>query len=92
MKTSFTKPYSSPEQIVQILKSKGMSMEDEHKVKNYLMNIGYHRLCIIRYFLTSVSPNNNFKERFSEPLADNPSVDIVAMGFNRNWQEECLWK
>lgn len=52
----------------------------------------YYRLCIIRYFLTSVSPNNNFNERLSELLADNPSVDIVAMGFGRNWQEECLWK
>ena len=44
MKTSFTKPYSSPEQIVQILKSRGMLMEDEHKVESYLLNIGYHRL------------------------------------------------
>lgn len=52
----------------------------------------YYRLCIIRYFLTSVSPNNNFNERLSELLAGNPSVDIVAMGFGHNWQEECLWK
>ncbi len=44
MKTRFAKPYSSPEQIVQVLKSRGMLMEDEHKVENYLMNIGYHRL------------------------------------------------
>lgn len=44
MKTSFTKPYSSPEQIVQILKSRGLLMEDEHKVESYLLNIGYHRL------------------------------------------------
>ncbi len=44
MKTSFPKPYSSPEQIVQILKSRGMLMEDEHKVESYLLNIGYHRL------------------------------------------------
>lgn len=49
MKTSFTKPYSSPEQIVQILKSRGMLMEDEHKVENYLMNIGYHRLSAYIY-------------------------------------------
>ena len=44
MKTSFPKPYSSPKQIVQILKSRGMLMEDEHKVESYLLNIGYHRL------------------------------------------------
>lgn len=44
MKTSFPKPYSSPKQIVQILKSRGMLMEDEHKVESYLLNIGYHHL------------------------------------------------
>lgn len=32
MKTSFAKPYSSPEQIVQILKSRGMLMKDEPSV------------------------------------------------------------
>ena len=49
MKTSFTKPYSSPKQIVQILKQRGMLMKDEQKVENYLMNIGYHRLSAYIY-------------------------------------------
>ena len=49
MKTNFIKPYSSPEQIVQILKTRGMLMEDEQKVENYLMNIGYHRLSAYIY-------------------------------------------
>lgn len=49
MKTSFTKPYSSPEQIVQILNSRGMLIKDEHKVENYLLNIGYHRLSAYIY-------------------------------------------
>ena len=44
MKTSFPKPYSTPKQIVQILKSRGMHFSDEGKAENYLMNIGYHRL------------------------------------------------
>ena len=44
MKTSFAKPYSSPAEIAQILKSRGMLMDDDQKVENYLMNIGYHRL------------------------------------------------
>lgn len=41
MKANFVKPYSSPEQIVQILKSRGMLIENEHKAASYLMNIGY---------------------------------------------------
>ena len=44
MKTSFPKAYSTPRQIVQILKSRGIHFDDEDKAENYLMNIGYHRL------------------------------------------------
>ena len=52
----------------------------------------YYRLCIIRYFLSSVSPNNNFNEKLSNLLADFPSIDITAMGFNKEWQKEELWE
>ena len=223
MKSNFTKPYSSPKQIVQILKTRGMLMEDEQKVENYLMNIGYHRLsayiypfykspkddmvlkdgttfkqaltlyrfdkklrillfneiekievairsilanigcqelgdkywitrpeyfanadkfnqtlaviekelasckedyiedfmltpsephkvsstwidtskidkkrifyrlCIIRYILASVSPNNNFNEKIANLLDRFPSIDIAAMGFYEGWENEHLW-
>lgn len=52
----------------------------------------YYRLCIIRYFLSSVSPNNNFNEKLSELLSDFPTVDIAAMGFSEEWKNEDLWK
>lgn len=52
----------------------------------------YYRLCIIRYFLSSVSPNNNFNEKLSELLLDFPTVDIAAMGFCKEWENEDLWK
>lgn len=52
----------------------------------------YYRLCIIRYFLSAVSQNNNFKEKVTNLLADFPSVDIVAMGFYNDWQDEHFWK
>lgn len=52
----------------------------------------YYRLCIIRYFLASVSPNNSFNQKLSSLLADFPSIDITAMGFSLNWKEESLWK
>lgn len=52
----------------------------------------YYRLCIIRYFLSSISPNNNFNEKLSGLLADFPSIDIAAMGFTYDWKNEKLWK
>lgn len=52
----------------------------------------YYRLCIIRYFLSSISPNNKFNEKLAELLANFPSIDIAAMGFCQEWEDEELWK
>jgi len=52
----------------------------------------YFRICIIKYLLFTVSPNNRFTEKLKLLLAEYPSVDIRAMGFPANWQSEPLWK
>lgn len=52
----------------------------------------YFRLCMIRYLLFSVSLNNTFKENLVALLSKYPSVDIHAMGFTADWQNEPLWK
>lgn len=52
----------------------------------------YYRLCIIRYFLLFISPNNNFKVKLLDLLSDFPSIDIAAMGFNPDWESEELWR
>lgn len=93
MKTRFSETYLSPGQIVQNLKERGMLMDNERKAEKYLMNIGYlYRLCMIRYFLGSVSPNNNFNEKLVDLLARFPSVDVTAMEFCENWRHEPLWQ
>lgn len=72
---------------------------EPHKTKNSWINASkvdkkkiYYRLCIIRYFLASVSPNNNFNKKLSDLLIDFPSIDIAAMGFNPNLENEDFWK
>ena len=52
----------------------------------------FYRLCIIRYFLSSVSPKNNFNEKVAGLLSCFPSIDIAAMGFCKNWADERLWR
>lgn len=52
----------------------------------------FYRLCIIRYFLSAVSPDNNFNEKTADLLSEFPSIDITAMGFCQNWENEPLWK
>lgn len=52
----------------------------------------FYRLCMIRYLLSSVSPNNNFNEKVADLLEEFPSINIAAMGFCRDWQNGRLWQ
>ncbi len=55
-------------------------------------NKTFFDICIIKWFVDIISPNNNMKGHLQQLLADYPMIDIKAMGFPTNWQEEPLWK
>lgn len=40
----------------------------------------YFYLCIIKYFLNTISPNNDMKSKIDALLADFPDIDTAAMG------------
>lgn len=52
----------------------------------------FYRLCMIKYLLMSISPNTDFKSKLVKLLSDYPTIDILALGFIDNWQEQPLWK
>ena len=52
----------------------------------------YFSLCIIKYFLNIISPNNDMKAKVDALLAAYPSIDVTAMGFPRGWKIEPLWQ
>ena len=52
----------------------------------------FYRLCIIRYLLIAVSPNNKFNIKIADLLSKSPSIDIVAMGFCQDWEDKLLWR
>ncbi len=52
----------------------------------------YFSLCIIKYFLNIISPNNDMKAKIDALLSAYPSIDITAMGFSRGWESEPLWQ
>jgi abortive infection bacteriophage resistance protein len=52
----------------------------------------FYNLSIIKHFIDIISPSNNMKQHLKQLLADFPQVDITAMGFPPNWEEEPLWK
>lgn len=52
----------------------------------------YFNLCIIKYFIDIISPNNNMSQKLLSLLATFPDIDTAAMGFPRGWEREPLWK
>lgn len=46
---NFTKTYSSPTDLVQILKSRGLEIRNERNVEQYIESIGYYRLSAYMY-------------------------------------------
>ncbi len=52
----------------------------------------YFNICIIKWFIDVISPNNDMLEHLQSLLAEFPMVDIRAMGFpSGNWQDDPLW-
>lgn len=52
----------------------------------------YYNICIIKYFLDIISPNNDFKHKLIALFKQFPGIDLKAMGFNIHWFDEPLWK
>ena len=51
----------------------------------------FYEICIIKWFIDIVSPDNNLKEHLTSLLASFPNVDTKAMGFPEHWELEPLW-
>ncbi len=52
----------------------------------------YFVLSMIVYLLNTVNPNHSFVKRFKELLNRYPLIDVGAMGFPSDWENEDIWK
>ena len=52
----------------------------------------YFDLCIIKYLLNVISPQNDMTDKLKTLLKAYPGIDAVAMGFPRGWESEPLWQ
>ena len=52
----------------------------------------FYDICILKWFVDIISPQNDMKERLKSLLAQFPNVDVAAMGFPQDWEAEPLWK
>ena len=52
----------------------------------------YFDMCIIKYFLDIISPNNDMLDKMNRIFATFPEVDKAALGFPSGWENEPLWQ
>lgn len=52
----------------------------------------YFNICIVKYFLNVISPNNDMLAKLCCLFIDFPEIDLAAMGFPKGWEIEPLWK
>lgn len=52
----------------------------------------YAQLCCLAYLENSIHPDNDFKIQLKKLFSEYPSINLHAMGFPDNWQEQPLWK
>ena len=51
----------------------------------------YFTICIIKYFLDIISPNNDMLEKMHTLFSNYPEIDLAALGFPNGWESEPLW-
>ena len=52
----------------------------------------YPQLCYLEYMQNQIHKNSKFKQQLKNLLQTHPNVDITAMGFPKDWENEPLWK
>ena len=52
----------------------------------------YPQLCYLTYMQNQIHKNNTFKQQLKALIQAHPNVDIMAMRFPRDWENETLWK
>lgn len=60
--------------------------------KKHIKTRTYFVLCMLKYLLQSVNPNNTFKEKIDELFMTYDLVDRKALGYTVDWDKEALWK
>jgi len=50
----------------------------------------YLNICIIKYFIDIISPNNDMLVKLRWLFVDFPEIDFKALGFPQGWETEPL--
>lgn len=72
----------------QLPKSLNGDWIDTRQVSN---NRLYALLSCLAYLQNAIHPNNDLKHRLKQLINTHPNVDVAAMGFPKNWENQPLW-
>lgn len=66
--------------------------DKENVPKEHEFSKLYVHLCLMKYLLNTIQPNNAFTSKLAALFTKYPNVDPNALGMKPNWQQEPLWK
>ncbi|MCL2027548.1 MAG: hypothetical protein FWG79_03570 [Bacteroidales bacterium] len=82
MKTNYNKPCTLPQDLIPLLKGRGLTIADEQKAVNYLTNIGYFRLSAYCFpLLKDPKSDHIYKPNATFDLVMNMFVSTENCGF-----------
>jgi abortive infection bacteriophage resistance protein len=63
----------------------------EYEFKQHDNQKLYVHLCLMRYMLNLIVPNNSFSMKLGQLLTKYPNVDPNALGIQQDWAAQPLW-
>ena len=78
-KIPFIKTYSTPHELVQLLKTRGMEITDEEKAQHYLSHVGYYRLSAYMYPLLSIPKEQHLFKQGVTIKSENVVISLQRL-------------
>lgn len=67
-------------------------LDKENVPKQHEFQRLYIHMCLMRYLVNTIKPDNDFSIRLNQLFNRYPNVDPNALGMKPHWQDEPLWK
>lgn len=67
-------------------------LDKENVPKQHEFQRLYIHMCLMRYLVNTIKPDNDFSIRLNQLFNKYPNVDPNALGMKPHWQDEPLWK
>ncbi|WP_298262388.1 Abi family protein [uncultured Lutibacter sp.] len=67
-------------------------VDNDNVPKQHEFSKLYVHMCLMKYLLNTIQPNNQFTTRLNDLFIKYPNVDPNALGMKPDWNKEPLWQ